>query len=376
MHACLLCWRPHALQQSIPQLSEAFSQSDFFAICQSKDEDKVRQIIPGAGGKDPKVFSQENADEILQSPAGARSKSIGHARNLLQLASLSAGRSEIIFLDDDIFPQKGCGEIFLQALSRFDLVPGFYQGCTGNGIYAMVHFLELLSGWSASPEQKAEAEQMLRGVVRMPKRQAKPHGVGGGFFGVSSRLSCQVGFFPTLYPFDDHFFEFCARHSFPQYSFMGNSAPDGELPKAEHNSLPSGQGKLVDNFILYIRSAIVENYAYFRLCGRLPKLVNGNHALVRAQGFDAGKMCEEICRQSALGKFKSAAGHYLSLGLGEPIETQLRRIAAISEKELFVPQEELDGEWAAFQEEKEWFFGARKRVLGSGQGISSRLFGK
>jgi hypothetical protein len=377
MHACLLCWRPVALEQSAPALLSAFQESGFLALCQSKDKGQVHRILSSkAGKKGQHVFSRENADEAFQSPDGWRNRSIGHTRNLLQLASLSLGQQEIVFLDDDIFPEKGCEAAFSRLLPKYDLVPGFYLGCTGNGIYAMVHFFELLSSWSASPGQKAEAEQMLRGSVRMPQRQAKPHAVAGGLFGISRRLSCQACFFPTSYPFDDHFFEFCARHEFPALRFMGAAAAGAHLPEAEHCTIPGKEGKLVDNFILYIRSAIVENYAYFRLSGCLPKLVNGHHALVRASGFDAEKMCWEICGQSALDKFKSAAGHYLSLGLGEPIETQLRRLQAISEKELFVPQEELEAEWAAFEGEKEWFFSAKEKIQQGPARVCGKLFGE
>jgi|GEM_PF-3488893 len=344
----ILAWRADVLERSLPSMKAAFQSPSLFACCQQKDLQKVREMGIFA-------FSAQGANDFFRCEQNGTELTIGHKRNLMQLSSLALGSSPLVFLDDDVQPEADCESKFSSAFSKYSLVQGAFTGCIGNGLYIPVYFFDHLLEHSKDANFAAVSDSMLRGVVRAHFAPASLRGITGGIFGVSAALKCRQAFFPTKYQFDDHFFEFCCRHNFPSLKFMDGSTSPAEIPVAEHSTVPSpSTSKLVDHYILYVKSAIVESHSYFRLCGRIPMLINGRHTLVKLGRFDAQEECSRICAEAALDKFRAAAEHHLQAGFGEPIDSQLHRFVSLGEKDLFVPQEELEAEWENFKMEMEW----------------------
>jgi hypothetical protein len=167
------------------------------------------------------------------------------------------------------------------------MVQGKYEGSMGNGIYMLVRFLEFLEGWEETAENLRQAQTMLSGVVSRGREEAGVRGAVGGLLGISTPLLCANAFAPTSYPFDDHFYEFSSRHQFKGMKFMDGGTSEEDIPLAEHRAEPSGQGKLVSHYALYVKSAIVENYCCFRLSGAVPSPQAGGK-LARMEKFDCG----------------------------------------------------------------------------------------
>ncbi|MBS3069320.1 hypothetical protein J4441_03060 [Candidatus Micrarchaeota archaeon] len=371
-HVSMLAWRPQMLLPALQQAKEAFPDAHLFACCQEKDAH-----LPSQGGL--QFFCAEDADEFFKYGAEYGTKelqsSIGHWRNLMQLASVSLGSPPLIFLDDDILPDKNCGAVFSASLQKYDLVQGAYNGCLGNGIYMLVYFFDWLLDQRKRADFQNTAELMLRGTVRRTHAQASLRGLSGGLFGISSKLKSRQAFFPTKYPFDDHFFEFCCRHAFKQANFMDERTPASDIPTATHETVTSASfSKLVDHYILYVRSSIVETYSYYCLCGKIPQLVNNRHVLARISNFDAQQMCSLLTSQAALEKFKKAAEHHLKGGFGKPIDSQLRRVASLCEQDFFVGIEELEKEWANFIQEQQWLKDALMLANANPQHAKGALF--
>lgn len=348
----ILAWRPQVLAQCLPSIKAELG-STLHACCQQKDLQRLRKMGISA-------FSAEDANEFFKYEHASLKFSIGHWRNLMQLASAALGNAPLVLLDDDVQPQAGCAQAFSSSFQKYSLVQGAFTGCIGNGIYMLVHFFDLLLEHKNDSDFASTADLMLRGVVSAHTSPSSLRGATGGLLGIGASLKCRQAFFPTKYPFDDHFFEFCCRHSFPHLKFMNEITIPFEIPVAEHNTIPSpSTSKLVDHYILYVKSAIVESYSYYLLCGQIPKLVNGRHALVKPLSFSPEQVCSQTAQEAALEKFKKAAEYHLQAGFGEPIASQLRRVAALEEKDFFVQQEELEAEWENFKSEGEWLEGAQ-----------------
>ncbi|VVB57884.1 Uncharacterised protein [Candidatus Anstonella stagnisolia] len=364
----ILAWRPDVLAQYLPGIKSEFSQSNIFACCQQKGLQKVREMGVQA-------FCAEEANELFKYEEPKLQFSIAHCRNLMQLASMSLGDAPLVLLDDDVQPQKGCESKFSSSFSKYALVQGACIGSIGNGIYMLVHFFDHLLEHSNDADFAPVADLMLRGVVRTHSPPSSLRSLIGGFLGINASLKAKQAFFPTKYPVDDHFYEFCCRHSFPTLKFMDESTLPSEIPLTMHNTVPSNStSKLVDHYILYAKSAIVESYSYFRLCGRIPKLINGRHTLVKIANFDPESMCSHTAAEAALEKFRAAAQYHLQTGFGEPIDSQLKRVASLGEKDLFVPQEELEAEWENFGQEQKWMQQAQAILRQSPQNIAQALF--
>jgi len=369
MHVGVLGWRAEGLLRNMKSTQKAFGKSRLIICCQQKDIKRVSEAVDGA-----LVFSPEGAEGVFPKGDSERNGSIGHARNLILLSSIAIGRQEnIVLLDDDISPDDKTAKAFDSAFSKYDLVQGNYVGSSGNGIYSLVYFFDLLSDQDR-PDFERLVKNAVCGAVPSPKKAPSVAGLAGGLAGLSAAIkakNCFASF--NDYSFDDHFYEFSTRYIFPEGRFMGHSTAESDIPVALHDAENGKPGKLVDNFVRHVRSAIVESYFYFRLSGCLPRIVGGKHALVRTGEFDPNAVAKEILA-SAVEKFRMAAQSHVPRFEADPeLQKQLLRIASLHDDDFFVPQDALSREWDEFEAERAWFFEACRKCEKEGSGISERL---
>ncbi|MBM3229276.1 hypothetical protein FJZ26_02495, partial [Candidatus Parvarchaeota archaeon] len=315
IHVGILGWRPESLEKTIGAVAKSFAESKFIICCKQQDMAKTADLAKQAGA-DALVFSPQEARNSLGAPGAlgcGQEITIGAKRNLLQLASAALdSHMPLVLLDDDVLPDGATSRAFAASFAKYDLVQGRYSGSIGNKIYAAVRFFEILSELSASQEFEALVDNGLRGVVSAGAQSRSLASATGGLLGISENLLAQNCFAPTSYMFDDHFFEFSSRYLFRSLRFMGEGTAPDEIPIAIHRSLPASHRKLVDDYILYVKAAVVESYYYFRLCGSIPVVRNSRHALQPAQGFDARQHTLRAMQEAALEKFQAAARGQLS----------------------------------------------------------------
>jgi len=378
-HAGLLAWNLPSLKSSAQSIAKSFGGCRLLACCERGKEKEVEGILEGAGRKS--IFSPPAFDSAVGMGSAGRENSIGHARNTLLLASLCLdGKAGIALLDDDILPGASAHEAFGRAFEKYDLVQGAYTGgYSGNKIYSLVYFFDMLSELAASksPELEARVEKALFGAVPVPQAsgQAKLAATTGGLVGISGALKARNHFAPTPYPFDDHFFEFSSRFLFPSMRFMGENTQPSDIPSASHNMADgASQSRLVDNFIREVRASIVEKYFYFRLSGSLPMLKDGRHVLVKAESFGDEAAAAAAMQEAALPKFQPAAEFYQSRLQGGELGRQLERIAALSIRDFIVPQGELEAEWGHYESERAWFSRASEQCRLRGKEVAGALF--
>lgn len=354
-NAGVLAWNMDALRSSASAINGAFPGCPLLACASKEGEQECRRLLPSAT-----VFTPQGMDALL-GYGGQRSDSIGHCRNLLQLASICMGpQRPLSMLDDDVHPSAQTRAAFESAFSAYDLVQGSYMGDQGNRIYALAGFFDLLSQGEGAPSFWEKAHSALCGsaaaVAGAEAGQAPAlHSLAGGLAGISPALLGRNAFAPTRFRLEDHFFEFSSRFLFPSLSFMGKGVPEQSIPRAMHmRAASSSPNFLVDGYLLDVQSAIVESYFYFRLSGALPKIMGGSHRLVRASGFDPIAAAQETCNDAALEKFKSAAEFYQGKFQDAALSRELSRIALLSVEDFIVPQGELEREWESFEEERQW----------------------
>ena len=364
-HICLLNWNMRALAASVPSLLENFGNRKFI-VCSSdvKKTEGLLSEIP-----DKLVFSPSQLDSRLGREEYSRANSIGHCRNLMFLASACVSPSApLVLLDDDIITSAQTRRAFQSAFSKYDLVQGLYEGASGNKIYALVYFFDLLSEGEGTPDFEERVKRALCGFSEIKREGRQPlSSMPGGLAGISGALKGRNCFAPTSYPFDDHFFEFSSRFLFPSLRFMPPDAAAGDIPVAVHNMAEgSDPDALVSNFVREVRSSIVESYFYFRLSGCAPRLVGGRHTLARVSGFDAGAAASEACRNAALEKFRQVASFHIARASSPLLQAQLERIINLSVEDFLVPIDELGEEWGFLEEERAWFGLAAKQCKASG----------
>ena len=351
----------------------AFSGCRFLVCCEKGREGEVSSLLPQATVFSPQAFAAAAGIEGTK-----RDNSIGHARNAIQLASLCLDpQAGLVLLDDDIIAGGHARAAFERAFVKYDLVQGSYaSGYSGNKIYALVYFFDLLSSLEDRAGEDARVERALRGAVEIPQVGNEGlHSLAGGLAGISCALKAKNPFAPTHYLFEDHFYEFSSRYLFRPMRFMGYGTSPGDIPPAIHNRQLSGSaGKLVDDFVQGVRSAVVESYFYFRLSGAVPKLAGGRHALVRTESFAAGEAAGRAMEEAAVEKFRQAAAFH-SQRFGGQAREQLERIARLSPDDFLVPQQELEQEWECFREEREWLQHAAARCRSNGSEIFAGLAG-
>jgi len=358
MHICILAWNKEEFLKNLKTTANEFGGSELL-VCTK--EENCSDLTQALSGHDffCKVFCPKQVDAVLgksQLP-----NSIGHTRNQLLLMSAALAPSEpLVLLDDDIRIEPGTKGRFTGAFSKCDFVQGKYAGAVGNRIYSLVHFFEILEG-GVCPGFEERVQSGLRGVVWAQIREGLS-GTAGGLMGVGRKLKVQNFFAPTKYPFDDHFFEFSSRFLFRTFSFMGNDTLENDVPVGIHDAKPGAASKLLDDFVLYVKSAIVEDYFYYRLSGCIPKIVGGRHVLVKTSGFDSEHALVEKMREAAVSKFQAAALHYVGKYEIPGLDLQLGRLAGLGESDFFVGTGELEGEWQNYLDEKEWFNSAARLV--------------
>ncbi|MFH1257661.1 MAG: hypothetical protein V1658_01890 [Candidatus Micrarchaeota archaeon] len=148
------------------------------------------------------------------------------------------------------------------------------------------------------------------------------------------------------------------------------------MPSALHQKQPAASpSALVDSFITAVKGSVVEHYLYFKLCGALPIIKDGRHALVKVGGFNPAAVLEKVMAECAIGKFSRAAHVYLKQGLPSELDLELARICGFSPELFFVNEEELEAEWLLFKGESEWFDAAAVRCRGDGKSVMRSLQG-
>lgn len=365
LHIGILGWRKESLAQTMPSVVSAFPGARLIICHRKEDAGAIRKMCGMSGAGGAVLFSPAEFGAALFAPALEGELPVGRKRNLLQLAShsLSPGAG-LILLDDDIFPDAATAEAFGRSFKKYDLVQGRYRGSADNKIYALVHFFEILESGPGTPDFQERVRLGLRGEVQKPKSSPGLSSPPGGLLGISPRLLLRNCFAPTAFMFDDHFFEFSSRFSFRELSFMGDGTADGEIPAATHRTIPGAKTKLVDDYVLYVKGALVETYFYFRLAGAIPVVAGGKHVLIRAPSFDAKAHLKRIISEAALEKFQRASRHYLEGAADGELAEELERLAALSEADFFVGEESLGEKWASFENERAWLANASVKTRG------------
>ena len=347
-------------------MAQNFPGCHFLVCCEKGKEQAIDDILSGIASKS--VFTPQSLARALGMSGGRQENSIGHCRNLLQLASACANPLlGMLMLDDDVLPTQQTRNAFLLSFPKYDLVQGAYSCETGNRIYALVRFFQTL-------EQGEKGKKLLDALCceRIGAEPTAPglHSLAGGLAGISSRLLLKNAFAPTDYRFEDHFFEFSSRFLFPSMNYMGLQTAEGEIPVAGHKRAGArNHSALVDGFVGQVRASIVESYFYHCLSGCVPRLVGGQHKLVRSPSFDGAAEAKHAFDACAVGKLSSAAKFHLKDFPSGEVGAQLSRLALLSLDDISVPLQELEAEWAAFQEEREWLSGAADACRKGGKRI-------
>lgn len=356
MHIAVSTMKLEPFLESYRSVLGCFPDAQFIICCKRGDRQSYANAISEIGGSGI-LFDQSQADGFFGCGASSpRSNSLGHKRNLLQLASTCQDRkSDLIFFDEDICPHHDTKAKYDAAFNRYDLVQGGFEGSAGNYIYAMVYFFEFLGTCSlGEPEYAEKAEQFLRGCPPSPPKPAALGGAIGGNLGVSPLLKAKAFWLPMHnYRGEDHFFEFFSRYTFPSMRFMDMATGAKEIPVVTHKSHPGEMGTFYSKFVSEVRSSIVEKYMYYMTCRKIPKIIAARHVLVPLKEFDPERICAETCEEAALGKIAIAAENSLGKpGQHKGVEEILTKLASLSKADMFVPLDELQGEWDAFARER------------------------
>ncbi|MFH1257660.1 MAG: hypothetical protein V1658_01885 [Candidatus Micrarchaeota archaeon] len=167
-HIGIVSWHPDSLSQSAPAMLAAFPESQLLVCCSKPNLPETRALFGEKGRQ--LVFFPQALDRVLDYYGEhTRAESIGHCRNLIQLASVALSQdANLIYLDDDVIPGKETAEGFRRAFGEYDLVPGTYTGCSGNRIYPLVFFFQLLETGRGTWDFEKKAGMALRGGCPNP----------------------------------------------------------------------------------------------------------------------------------------------------------------------------------------------------------------
>ena len=354
MDVGIVSWHRGNFEKSFPVVSSLGWNGKKIIVCQKKELEAYRQL---AGGDSSLLLTPETCAGIF---GFASDQTIGHCRNLALLASsIISPESPVVFFDDDVFPSASTLAAFESSFKKYGLVQGQYSGDEANSLYLAVHFFGLLEKaceGGDEGENFALVRECLRGKFDdgdSPPSSLK--GASGGVLGISAQLKTLQCFAPTSYRIEDHFYEFGSRIELRSVKFMDAKASPEEIPQARHIRGQGDSGTLVSAYSFELKSSVVEKYLIFRRFGAVPKIVNGAQALLKLPSFDPEEMAYQAAEEGALAKMQSAAGHYLSKDPPEEIANQLKRFLSLSASDFFVPQEELESEYARFIEEKKNF---------------------
>ncbi len=362
---CMMSWDLGSFRRTFPSVRKAFPDERILLCVPEKRVDEYLEF----GNEKVGIFTCERANELFDwHGEKKRESSFGHVRNLLLLASKATDKKQnLIFFDDDIVPDEGTEKSFEKAFKKYDLVCGNYSGITGNCVYGLVFFFELLHSVGWKENLNTALAYLGRAVPQKGVDLSTVHGLSGGIMGASARLRDQVLFTPTNYHMDDRFFEFCCKFYLRGWRFMDEKTAASEIPVATHCPGAKKEGALVDGYIEQVRAAVVEKYMCFRLSGAIGRIVNGGYLLIKSEKFDQGEVAKETAREAAVEKFRQAAKYWLTRNPPDVISGQLERVAKLSEKDFVLKKEELEGEWQSFQDEGAWF---KKKIAEPGAGVS------